>query len=78
MKFFLRVHIHIPNARGKFWYKSRFVLGYRNKNKFLTMYKRKEVPFLSEISLFCISQNKKYFFFRFVPGLRNVCLYSRI
>ena len=72
------MHIHIPNTRCKFRYKSRFVLDYRKKNKFLTVYRRKKVPFLSEISLFCISQNTKYFISRFLPVFRNMCTYSHI
>ena len=78
VKLFPGMHIHIPNTRCKFRYKSRFVLDYRKKNKFLTVYRRKKVPFLSEIYLFCISQNTKYFFSRFLPVLRNMCMYSHI
>ena len=48
------------------------------KNKILTVYRIKIVKFLSEICLFCISENITFFCTTFVPHLGNAYMYVRI
>ena len=76
VKLFPGMHIHIPNTRCKFRYKSRFVLDYRKKQNSDSIQKKKGAISVRNFS-FC-SQNTKYFFSRFLPVLRNMCTYSHI